>query len=175
MTLARSFPFCSLQLLDGFEDINNHVVERLFCRSSPNRNQSPSPSKTFFFLVAPKRIVSFSFSSSSSIQNAHVDNAMDCNSTPHKRRRQTNQALEALGQLIKDSFNEEIEEKLNKNDILSLTISRLLRRKYQPSNLINRTYSTEEEWRKFSCQRDTNVLFFSKFCVGARIRRWCVG
>lgn len=66
---------------------------------------------------------------------------MECNSTPHKRRRQTNQALEALGQLIKDSFSDEIDEKLNKNDILSLTISRLLRRKYNPSNLINRKYS----------------------------------
>ena len=66
---------------------------------------------------------------------------MECNSTPHKRRRQTNQALEALGQLIKDSFSNEIDEKLNKNDILSLTISRLLRRKYSPSNLINRKYS----------------------------------
>lgn len=76
-------------------------------------------------------------SSSSVINDSHGDNAVECNSTPHKRRRQTNQALEALGHLIKDSISEEIDEKLNKNDILSLTISRLLRRKYNPSNLIN--------------------------------------
>ena len=173
LTLARSLPLYSLQLLDGFEDISNYVVERLFCRSSPSRNESQSPSKTFSSSSRPKEFV-FSFSSSS-LQNAHVDNAMDCNSTPQKRRRQTNQALEALGQLIKDSFSEEIDEKLNKNDILSLTISRLLRRRYYPSNLINRKYSTEEKWSEFSCQSDTNFLFFSKFCVGARIRRWCVG
>lgn len=59
------------------------------------------------------------------------------NSTPHKRRRQTNQALEALGQLIKDPSIEEIDGKLNKNDILSLTIARLLRRKYLPANQCN--------------------------------------
>lgn len=59
------------------------------------------------------------------------------NSTPHKRRRQTNQALEALGQLIKDPSIEEIDGKLNKTDILSLTIARLLRRKYLPANQCN--------------------------------------
>lgn len=63
--------------------------------------------------------------------------ANECNSTPHKRRRQTNQALEALGQLIKDSSFEDSDNKLNKNDILSLTLARLLRRKYWPSYLQN--------------------------------------
>jgi PAS domain S-box-containing protein len=61
-----------------------------------------------------------------------------CNSTPHKRRRQTNQALEALGQLIKDPSIDDVDNKLNKNDILSLTLSRLLREKYWPSRLSNR-------------------------------------
>jgi PAS domain S-box-containing protein len=59
-------------------------------------------------------------------------------STPQKRRQQTNQALENLGQLLKDSFvNESDREKFNKNDILSLTLARLLRRKYWPSPSIN--------------------------------------
>jgi hypothetical protein len=63
-----------------------------------------------------------------------------CNSTPHKRRRQTNQALEALGQLIKDPSIDDVDNKLNKNDILSLTLSRLLREKYWPSRLSNRKF-----------------------------------
>jgi hypothetical protein len=68
----------------------------------------------------------------------HVANSStECNSTPHKRRRQTNQALEALGQLIKDPTFDDIDNKLNKNDILSLTLARLLRRKYWPSHLLN--------------------------------------
>lgn len=72
---------------------------------------------------------------------ARDETETESNSTPHKRRRQTNQALEALGQLVKDSLSDGIEEKLNKNDILSLTISRLLRRRYVPSYLVNRKYS----------------------------------
>ncbi len=64
--------------------------------------------------------------------------SIDCNSTPHKRRRQTNQALEALGQLIKDPTMDDVDNKLNKNDILSLTLSRLLREKYWSSRLPNR-------------------------------------
>jgi PAS domain S-box-containing protein len=68
----------------------------------------------------------------------HVANSStECNSTPHKRRRQTNQALEALGQLIKDPTFDDIDNKLNKNDILSLTLARLLRRKYWPSHVLN--------------------------------------
>ncbi len=64
--------------------------------------------------------------------------SIDCNSTPHKRRRQTNQALEALGQLIKDPTMDDVDNKLNKNDILSLTLSRLIREKYWSSRLPNR-------------------------------------
>ena len=70
-----------------------------------------------------------------------VDNsAIECgsSSTPYKRRQQTNQALEALGQLIKDSSIDDVDTKLNKNDVLSLTLARLLRRKYWPSNTANR-------------------------------------
>ena len=63
---------------------------------------------------------------------------MDNNSTPHKRRRQTNQALEALGQLIKDPTLDDADNKLNKNDILSLTLSRLLREKYWSTRSQNR-------------------------------------
>ena len=72
---------------------------------------------------------------------------MENNSTPHKRRRQTNQALEALGQLIKDPTVEEIDGKLNKNDILSLTSARLLRRKYLPSNQCNGESTTFDTLR----------------------------
>ncbi len=64
--------------------------------------------------------------------------SVDRNSTPHKRRQQTNQALEALGQLIKDPTMDDVDNKLNKNDILSLTLSRLLREKYWSSRLPNR-------------------------------------
>jgi hypothetical protein len=69
--------------------------------------------------------------------NLVANSSIECNSTPHKRRRQTNQALEALGQLIKDSTLDDVDNKLNKNDILSLTLARLLRRKYWSSNLSN--------------------------------------
>jgi hypothetical protein len=69
--------------------------------------------------------------------NPVANSSTECNSTPHKRRRQTNQALEALGQLIKDPTFDDIDNKLNKNDILSLTLARLLRRKYWPSHLLN--------------------------------------
>jgi PAS domain S-box-containing protein len=71
-------------------------------------------------------------------QNLVANASTECNSTPHKRRRQTNQALEALGQLIKDPSIDDVDNKLNKNDILSLTLARLLRRKYWPSNLPNK-------------------------------------
>jgi hypothetical protein len=66
--------------------------------------------------------------------------AKESNSTPHKRRRQTNQALEALGQLIKDPIDD-LDNKLNKNDILSLTLARLLRRKYWSSNWPNSMFN----------------------------------
>ena len=66
-----------------------------------------------------------------------ADYSTECNSTPHKRRRQTNQALEALGQLLRDPYTGDIDNKLNKNDILSLTLARLLRHKYWSSNLSN--------------------------------------
>lgn len=65
--------------------------------------------------------------------NLVANSAMHGDSTPHKRRRQTNQALEALGQLVKDPSVDELDNKLNKNDILSLTLSRLLREKYWSS------------------------------------------
>lgn len=65
-------------------------------------------------------------------------NQIASNSTPYKRRRQTNQALEALGQLIADPIFDDADNKLNKNDILSLTLARLLREKYWPSYLYNR-------------------------------------
>jgi hypothetical protein len=62
----------------------------------------------------------------------------ECNGTPYKRRKQTSQALEALGQLFKDSSMDDSDtNKFNKNDILSLTLSRLLRNKYWPSNFSN--------------------------------------
>lgn len=63
----------------------------------------------------------------------------ECSSTPYKRRKQTSQALEALGKLFTDSSFDDLDNnKLNKNDILSLTLSRLLRRKYWSSNICNR-------------------------------------
>lgn len=68
-----------------------------------------------------------------------VGSLKECNSTPYKRRKQTGQALEALSQLFKDSSNVDLDNnKFNKNDILSLTLSRLLRAKYWPSNYANR-------------------------------------
>lgn len=70
-----------------------------------------------------------------------ANSAIHGDSTPHKRRRQTNQALEALGQLVKDPSVDELDNKLNKNDILSLTLSRLLREKY---------WSSHYSYRKFS-------------------------
>jgi hypothetical protein len=73
--------------------------------------------------------------------NLVANSATECNSTPHKRRRQTNQALEALGQLIKDPSIDDVDNKLNKNDILSLTLARLLRQKYWPSHLSNSKFN----------------------------------
>jgi hypothetical protein len=71
-------------------------------------------------------------------QNFAVNSLKESNSTPYKRRKETSQALEALGQLIRDSSVEDSDNnKFNKNDILSLTLSRLLRHKYWPSNLSN--------------------------------------
>ncbi len=68
-----------------------------------------------------------------------VNSLKECSSTPYKRRRQTGQALEALGQLFKDSsIDDSDSNKFNKNDILSLTLSRLLRCKYWPSDISNR-------------------------------------
>ncbi|CAF3689273.1 unnamed protein product [Rotaria socialis] len=70
--------------------------------------------------------------------NGVAHSTTEFNSTPHKRRRQTSQALEALSQLVKDPSNNGGENKLNKNDILSLTLARLLRQKYWPSNNSNK-------------------------------------
>ncbi|CAF3783308.1 unnamed protein product [Rotaria magnacalcarata] len=66
-----------------------------------------------------------------------VENSLkECKSTPYKRRKQTSQALEALGQLFMDSSVDDLDNnKLNKNDKLSLTLSRLLRHKYWSSDL----------------------------------------
>jgi PAS domain S-box-containing protein len=79
-----------------------------------------------------------SFAESNSVANS----LKECNSTPYKRRKQTSQALEALSQLFKDSLIDDLDNnnnnKFNKNDILSLTLSRLLRNKYWPSNVFNR-------------------------------------
>ena len=63
----------------------------------------------------------------------------ECSNAPYKRRKQTSQALEALGQLIRDgSFDDDLDmDKFNKNDILSLTLSKLLRHKYWPSTQRN--------------------------------------
>ena len=73
----------------------------------------------------------------------------ECNNAPYKRRKQTSLALEALGQLIKDSSTDELEtDKFNKNDILSLTLSRLLRRKYWPSHLPNGKKEGKKERKK---------------------------
>lgn len=72
--------------------------------------------------------------------NSAANSARQVDSTPHKRRRQTNQALEALGQLIKDPALDELDNKLNKNDILSLSLSRLLREKYWPSHCSYRKF-----------------------------------
>ncbi|UJR30250.1 hypothetical protein I4U23_017788 [Adineta vaga] len=79
-------------------------------------------------------IQNHSFSTSNTVANS----SNESNSTPYKRRQQTNQALEALGQLIKDSSTDDVDTKLNKNDVLSLTLARLLRRRYWSSNLANR-------------------------------------
>ncbi len=79
------------------------------------------------------------------MESIPVDNSLiECNSnTPYKRRKQTNQALEALGQLFKDSFIDDLDNnKLNKNDILSLTLSRLLREKYWPSHFLNSKFNS---------------------------------
>lgn len=73
------------------------------------------------------------------MENVSVVNSLkESNSTPYKRRKQTSEALEALGQLFKDSYVDDSDNnKFNKNDILSLTLSRLLRCKYWPSNMPN--------------------------------------
>jgi PAS domain S-box-containing protein len=76
-----------------------------------------------------------SFGESNSVANS----LKESNSTPYKRRKQTGQALEALSQLFKDSLIDDSDNnKFNKNDILSLTLSRLLRSKYWPSDVVNR-------------------------------------
>jgi PAS domain S-box-containing protein len=81
--------------------------------------------------------------------------AKESNSTPHKRRRQTNQALEALGQLIKDPIDD-LDNKLNKNDILSLTLARLLRRKYWSSNWPNKNVQLAAGIESSSIEDDLN-------------------
>ncbi|CAF1117342.1 unnamed protein product [Rotaria sordida] len=88
--------------------------------------------------------------------NGGANSLIECTSTPHKRRRQTNQALEALGQLIKDPSIDNVENKLNKNDILSLTLARLLRHKYWPSNISNRDVELASGIENFSIEDDLN-------------------
>ncbi len=76
--------------------------------------------------------------------NLGGSSSIECNGTPHKRRQLTNQALEALGQLIKDPSVDDVDNKLNKNDILSLTLARLLRRKYWSSNSSNSKFNSNQ-------------------------------
>jgi PAS domain S-box-containing protein len=91
------------------------------------------------------------------LMNNHVANSStESNSTPHKRRRQTNQALEALGQLIKDPSVDDLDSKLNKNDVLSLTLARLLRRKYWSSNLPNQNVQLAAGIESSSIEDDLN-------------------
>lgn len=90
------------------------------------------------------------------VPNIVANSSIECNSTPHKRRRQTNQALEALGQLIKDPSVDDVDNKLNKNDILSLTLARLLRRKYWPSNLPNKNVELAAGIESLSTVDDLN-------------------
>ncbi|CAF1167110.1 unnamed protein product [Adineta ricciae] len=79
------------------------------------------------------------YTSSLSDATPVADSLRECNSTPYKRRKQTGQALETLGQLFKDSsIDDSDNSKFNKNDILSLTLSRLLRYKYWPADIRNR-------------------------------------
>lgn len=84
---------------------------------------------------------------------------IDGNTTPYKRRRQTNQALEALGQLIHDPSLNDTDNKLNKNDILSLTLARLLREKYCPSHLFNRNVELAAGIESSSIDNDLNGFF----------------
>ncbi|CAF4686920.1 unnamed protein product [Rotaria sp. Silwood1] len=88
--------------------------------------------------------------------NDIANSVTECSSTPHKRRRQTNQALEALGQLIKDPTIDDVDNKLNKNDILSLTLARILRQKYWPSNVPNRNVELASGIETFSIEDDLN-------------------
>ncbi|CAF2633540.1 unnamed protein product [Rotaria sp. Silwood2] len=88
--------------------------------------------------------------------NGVANSVTECSSTPHKRRRQTNQALEALGQLIKDLSIDDVEDKLNKNDILSLTLARLLRQKYWPSNVPKRDVELASGIENYSMEDDLN-------------------
>jgi len=83
----------------------------------------------------------------------------DCNSTPYKRRRQTNEALEALGQLLKDPSVVDVNDKLNKNDVLSLTLVRLLREKYWPSHFVNRNVQLSAGIESASIANDLNSFF----------------
>ncbi|UJR16268.1 hypothetical protein I4U23_003175 [Adineta vaga] len=84
-----------------------------------------------------------------------VDSLKECNSTPYKRRKQTSQALEALGQLFKDScIDDPDNNKFNKNDILSLTLSRLLRYKYWPSDISNRNVQLAAGMQSSSIEGD---------------------
>lgn len=102
-----------------------------------------------------------------------VNSLKECNSTPYKRRKQTSQALEALGKLFADSSVDDLDNnKLNKNDILSLTLSRLLRRKYWSSNTCDRniqlaadirSQSTVDELKGFIAVLNTSgrIIFLS--------------
>ncbi|CAF0854122.1 unnamed protein product [Adineta steineri] len=88
--------------------------------------------------------------------NIGVNSSNECNSTPYKRRQQTNQALEALGHLVKDPIVDDVDNKLNKNDVLSLTLARLLRHKYWPSNLSNKNVQYAANIDSTSTANDLN-------------------
>ena len=112
------------------------------CRGTtavPSTNVSTTWSQSNFILKRRQKHRFSSFFQRSFSDLAQVANSSkESNNTPYKRRKQTSLALEALGQLIKDSSIDDVDtDKFNKNDILSLTLSRLLRRKYWPSNVSN--------------------------------------
>ncbi|CAF0791501.1 unnamed protein product [Adineta steineri] len=91
----------------------------------------------------------------SSESTSDVYSLKESNSTPYKRRKQTGQALEALGQLFKNAANDESDgNRFNKNDILSLTLSRLLRHKYWPSDPSNENVQLASDIQSSSIEND---------------------
>lgn len=85
-----------------------------------------------------------------------VNSSIECNSTPHKRRRETNRALEVLERLIRDPSLDDPNNKLNKNDTLGLTLARLLRLKYWNSSVPNRNVELLSDIESFSTIDDLN-------------------